>query len=106
MNFDSKVFWRYIYHEHLNLKRFLKSSVFYEYLLIFILFYSVFFVKTSLANKVILTVCFLLGYSFLKFWALYKSGYHRRWHRLRTGMLTKSELRKKREEFKKEKNGR
>jgi len=94
ISFDAKTYWRYIYHEHLNIKKFLKSSVFYEYVLIFLLFYSVFFTSTSLANKVILTVGFLLGYSFLKFWSLYKSGVHRAWNRERTGMLTKSQLRK------------
>ena len=98
MKFDNKIFWKYIWYEHLNVKKMFKSSIFYEYILLFLLFYSVFFTSLDLGNKVILTVAFLFSYSFLKFWALYKSGYHRAWNRKKYGILTKSQLRKTRED--------
>lgn len=93
MNYDFKIFLRYLLDKHFHPKNYINSSAFYEYLLMGIFIYS-FFTAVSLRNKAIITICFIIAISFTKFLSLYKSGRHRRWNRDKLGIPTKSEIQK------------
>lgn len=93
MEYEKKIFLKYLLDKHLHPKNYIKSSAFYEYLIIFMLLYAVFFSPLKLQSKAYLTVCFLIAYSLIKFYGLYKSGEHRHWNKLRTGIPTKSDIR-------------
>lgn len=93
-SYDTKVFWKYVFYEQLHPKNWAKSSTFWEYVLMFILLYSVFFSGFNIQRKAYITFAFLIAITFLKFYALYKSGYHRHWNRVRYGMPTKSDIKR------------
>jgi len=100
---DAKIFWKYILHEQLNLKKFIGKPIFYEYLSVIILVIIVINKSTSLRIKGLFVLVWFIFMTFLKFYSLYKSGIHRGWNRERIGILTKSQLKKiKEERYKKE----
>lgn len=105
ISYDFKIFWKYLLDKHLHPKNYIKSSAFYEYIIVFMLLYSVFFTTLSLQRKAILTICFILAYSFIKFYGLYKSGQHKAWNREKYNIPTKSDIRKIKQNELKEKEG-
>lgn len=94
-----KTFWKYIYHEQMNIVKFIKKPVFYEYLVSFILICIVlsevlFNKTTSLNAKAFTFLCWIIVITFLKFYALYKSGVHIGWNRRRLGIPTGAEIKR------------
>lgn len=94
VNYDKKVFWRFLVEEQLHPKNWINNSVFYEYILMFLILYAVIFTELTLQRKAILFMGFLISISIIKFYALYKSGYHRHWNRKRYGIPTKSDIKR------------
>ena len=100
MEYDKKVFWQYIYHDQLHPRNWIKSSVFYEYLLMFLVLYAVLFSELTLQRKGIMFMAFLVGISIIKIYAIYKSGYHRYWNKKQHGIPTRNDIKRMKEEHK------
>lgn len=98
MDYDKKVFWRYIYYEELHPKNWIKNSVFYEYFMMFIIIYVVLFTDINLRGKAIIFLLFLAGITIMKFYTSYKSGFHRHWNRIRYGIPSKSDIKRMKKE--------
>ncbi len=94
MDYNSKTFWKYVWHDQIKPSNWLRSSTFYEYIMIITIMYAVIFTNLSLQKKSILFMGFLVGISALKFYSLFKSGAHMGWNRERYGKYTKSQLKK------------
>ena len=94
MDYDKKVFWRFVWHDQLKISNWINNSVFYEYIMMFTILYTVIFSSLDLRQKAILFMGFLIGISIIKFYALYKSGQHRFWNRKIHGVPSKSYIKK------------
>ncbi len=93
MKWDKKILWQYIYYEFINPKKFLKSISFYRYLILFLLLYIVFFTKISLKIKIITTIFSFIIFFYLDIKEIERSGEHRFWHKKKTGIPTRSDIR-------------
>jgi uncharacterized membrane protein YcaP (DUF421 family) len=92
--YDKKIFWKYFFAEYVNPKKFIKTSTFYEYILLLILSYIIFLTKLSRKIKVICFISFLIIIAIIKTFMIYKSGIHKGWWRQKTGIPTKSFIKK------------
>ena len=95
MNRDKKTFWKYFFYEYMHPKTFVKAMGFYQLLITLVFFYGFLFLTFTLRGKAYFIIFYLLATAILEFRSLYKSGIHRRWDANRTGIPTKTELRKK-----------
>jgi len=94
VEYDKKVFWRYIWYDQLKPSNWIRSSTFYEYIMMFTVLYAVLFSTITLRQKAILFMGFLVGISILKFYALFKSGQHRAWNRKVHGIPSRSDVKR------------
>lgn len=101
MKYDTKIFLKYIFSE-INPKNWMKNTNFYKLIILFILLYSVYFLDFQIQKKVFISVIGMIILIAIEIYVIHKSGYHRRWWRDKTGIPTKSEIKKWK--FQKEKN--
>lgn len=106
MNYDSKVFWRFVWHDQLHPRNWINNSTFYEYIMMFTILYAVIFSDLTLQRKAILFIGFLIGISIIKFYALYKSGQHRHWNRKKYGIPSRNDIKRMKQKRIQEKEGR
>ena len=98
MEYQKKVFWRFIWEDQIKPTNWINSSRFYEYVMMFVILYAVIFTSMTLRQKAILFMGFLIGILIMRFYALYKSGAHRYWNRQKNGIPSRSQIRKMKQE--------
>ena len=91
---DTKTFFKYLWHNQVKPSNWIRSSTFYEYIMMFTTLYAVIFSGISLQRKAIIFMGFLIGITIIKLYALFKSGAHRGWNRENYGIYTKAQLKK------------
>jgi len=93
MKFDKKILWQYIYYEFMDPRKFIKRISFYRYLVLFLLIYIVFLTKIILKFKIIIVIISFIIFFYLDIKEIEKSGEHRFWHKKKTGIPTRSDIR-------------
>lgn len=98
MDYEKRIFWKYLWNEEISLKS-ISSYKFYQTLVMIIATFIIFFTPLTLRIK---------GYIFIVAWAIviliyvwhiYKSGIHLGWWREKTGIPTKSYIKKIKEKY-------
>ncbi len=98
MKWENKIFWQYIYEEHIHPKNFIRKFSFYKGLLIALSFYIIFLTKISLNLKAYTFLITIILYTIIELYSLKKSGIAKRWYREKYGIPTSSQIKKMKKE--------